>query len=155
MYSKNPSQLRKKVKAQDAAVLQVVFVANYFLHKYAALFIERQLSGLSASAGRASVYILARYNFCKPDDLQTWRQRYGPALDIQFSTIHSVKGREADVVFVLDVNAGEYGFPSEIEDDPVLQLVMPKPERFAHAEERRLFYVALTRARSKAFLLSK
>ena len=153
--SKNPSQLRKKVKAQDAAVLQVVFVANYFLHKYAALFIERQLSGLSASAGRASVYILARYNFCKPDDLQTWRQRYGPALDIQFSTIHSVKGREADVVFVLDVNAGEYGFPSEIEDDPVLQLVMPKPERFAHAEERRLFYVALTRARSKAFLLTK
>lgn len=153
--SKNPSQLPKKVRAQDATVLQVVFVGNYFAREYAALFIERQLSRLNARAERASVYILARYNFCKPDALQTWRQRYGDALDIQFSTIHSVKGREADVVFVLDVDAGEYGFPSEVEDDPVLQLVMPKPERFEHAEERRLFYVALTRARRKAFLLTK
>jgi len=153
--SKNPSQLPKKVTAQDATVLQVVFVGNYFAREYAALFIERQLARLSARAERAGVYILARYNFCKPDALQTWRQRYGDALDIRFSTIHSVKGREADVVFVLDVDAGEYGFPSEVEDDPVLQLVMPKPEKFAHAEERRLFYVALTRARRKAFLLTK
>lgn len=153
--SKNPAQLRKKVEAQDATVLQVVFVANYFFREYAALFIERQLSRLRARKQRAGVYILARYNFCKPNAMQTWRQRYGDALDIQFSTIHSVKGREADYVFVLDVDAGEYGFPSTIEDDPVLQLVMPKPEKFAHAEERRLFYVALTRARRKAFLLTR
>lgn len=153
--SKNPSQLRKKVEAQDATVLQVVFVASYFFRAYAALFIERQLSILSARKQRAGVYILARYNFCKPGELQTWRQRYGDALDIQFSTIHSVKGREADYVFVLDVDAGEYGFPGEIDDDPVLQLVMPKSEKFPHAEERRLFYVALTRARRKAFLLTR
>ena len=153
--SKNPSQLSKQVRAQDAAVIQVVFVANYFFPTYAELFIERQLSEINANAKRASVYILARYNFCRPDAMQKWRQQYGAALDIQFSTIHSAKGREADYVFVLDVNAGEYGFPSEIEDDPVLQLVMPKPEKFPHAEERRLFYVALTRARRKAFLLTK
>ena len=41
---------------------------------------------------------------------------------------------------------GTYGFPSDIAGDPVLHLAMPSPDTFTHAEERRLFYVALTRA---------
>jgi len=47
------------------------------------------------------------------------------------------------------MDTGEYGFPGEIEDGPALQLVKPVPERFQHAEERRLFHAALTRARHK------
>ena len=46
------------------------------------------------------------------------------------------------------------GFPSEIVDDPLLDLVLPKPEKFEHAEERRLFYVALTRARHSVTILA-
>jgi DNA helicase-4 len=49
-------------------------------------------------------------------------------------------------VFLLNVVAGNRGFPSQIEDDPVLQIAMPSPDDYAFAEERRLFYVALTRA---------
>lgn len=44
--------------------------------------------------------------------------------------------------------------PSRIEDDELLNLVMPRPETFEFAEERRLFYVALTRASRGVFLLT-
>ena len=43
----------------------------------------------------------------------------------------------------------------EIVDDPLLDLVMVAPEAHPNAEERRLLYVALTRARRQAFLLAE
>ncbi len=64
------------------------------------------------------------------------------------------KGLEADYTIVLDVSEGDYGVPSRIEDDELLNLVMPRPETFEYAEERRLFYVALTRASRGVFLLT-
>ncbi len=64
---------------------------------------------------------------------------------MQYSTIHSARGKEADYIAVIDVTAG--GLPSTIEDDPLLALAMPAAERHRHAEEGRLFYVALTRTR--------
>ena len=54
---------------------------------------------------------------------------------------------------VPNLTTGTYGFPSDIADDPVLHLAMPAPETFANAEERRLFYVALTRAREEVTLI--
>lgn len=45
-----------------------------------------------------------------------------------------------------NVSSGTFGFPSEVVDDPVLSLAMAEADPFPHAEERRLFYVALTRA---------
>ena len=51
-------------------------------------------------------------------------------------------------------DAGTYGFPSTIADDPILDLAMPAPEAFPHAEERRLLYVAMTRARHQVTLLT-
>nr|WP_246805517.1 topoisomerase DNA-binding C4 zinc finger domain-containing protein [Mesorhizobium mediterraneum] len=55
---------------------------------------------------------------------------------------------------MLDVSEGDYGVPSRIEDDELLNLVIPKPETFAYAEERRLFYVALTRASRGVYLFT-
>ncbi len=46
-----------------------------------------------------------------------------------------------------NVSCGTYGFPSEVVNDPVLALAMTEADTYAYAEERRLFYVALTRAR--------
>lgn len=69
-------------------------------------------------------------------------------------TAHKAKGLEGDYVIALDVTAGRYGYPSEIVDDPVLNLVLVGSGGFPNAEERRLFYVAMTRARKRCYVLS-
>ena len=68
--------------------------------------------------------------------------------------MHGSKGLEADYIVIPGMTTGTYGFPSTIADDPVLDLAMPAPETFPHAEERRLFYVALTRARRAVLLIT-
>lgn len=73
---------------------------------------------------------------------------------MRFLTVHRSKGLEADHVIILRAARGRMGFPSEIVDDSLLDLVLPEPESFAHAEERRLFYVALTRARHSVTILA-
>ncbi|MGI9305766.1 MAG: UvrD-helicase domain-containing protein [Gammaproteobacteria bacterium] len=153
--SKNPSQLQKQVIAKDGNIQGVVQVVNYFAQGDEELFIESQLREIVTAEKRVKIYILARYNHLKPARLGKWQTKFGKTLQIEFSTIHRAKGREADYVFVVGMNSGNYSFPSEIEDDPVLRLVMPEHEKFKYAEERRLFYVALTRARYKVFLLAK
>ena len=56
---------------------------------------------------------------------------------------------------VLGLCSGKHGFPSEIDDDPLLDLVLAVPEGYPNAEERRLLYVAITRARRRVFLLAE
>ena len=71
-----------------------------------------------------------------------------------FSTVHRSKGREADYAIVLDLKDDLYGFPSQIEDDPLIEIVLSDSSQFAYAEERRLFYVAMTRARRGVYLIA-
>ncbi len=74
-------------------------------------------------------------------------QRLLASSRVSFRTVHSSKGLEADHVVLPNLTTGTFGFPSQIDDDPVLGLAMAQGDGFAHSEERRLFYVALTRAR--------
>src|SRR3989344_3928083 len=75
--------------------------------------------------------------------------------DISYLTAHKAKGTTFNYSILIDVNAGTFGFPSEIIDDPLLQLVLHKGDEFENAEERRLFYVALTRARDANYIIAK
>ena len=68
--------------------------------------------------------------------------------------MHSSKGLEADYIILPRMVRGAYSFPSTIQDDPVLQLAMPSGDTFPFAEERRLFYVALTRARRQVVIVT-
>ena len=72
-----------------------------------------------------------------------------------YRTVHSAKGQEANYVVILDLKDSKHGFPCRVEDDPLLKLVLPPIEDGEHhfAEERRLFYVALTRARKGVYLV--
>ncbi|WP_054989526.1 UvrD-helicase domain-containing protein [Pseudomonas coronafaciens] len=92
-----------------------------------------------------SVFVLGRYKSDAQFIPQDWQQRYGDKLQIMFKTIHTSKGDQADYVLLPGMMAG--GFPSVKGDDPVFGLVMPEGDTYLHGEERRLFYVALTRAR--------
>jgi len=99
-----------------------------------------------------TIMILARYNFLFKE-LKDITKKY-QNFEIIFSTVHSSKGNEADYVIILNMNNGKFGFPSKIEDDPILDIVVPEEDDFEDAEERRLFYVALTRTKGTIFLLS-
>lgn len=75
-----------------------------------------------------------------------------PELQVEFLTVHKSKGLQADYVIVLNCVSGAYGFPSEQSDDPILNLLLSKSDQFPNGEERRLFYVALTRSKIKTFI---
>ncbi len=96
-----------------------------------------------------TILLLGRYGFNRPRQLASRSQHR-----IEFSTVHSAKGREADFVIILSLRDEKYGFPAQIADDTLLSLVTPGEEDFEFADERRLFYVALTRARRGVFLLA-
>ena len=76
-----------------------------------------------------------------------------PKMDIEFMTAHKSKGLQRDFVFLLCCSGGLKGFPSAIPEEPLLGLLLPEVERMPHAEERRLFYVAMTRCKKKLFFV--
>ena len=67
--------------------------------------------------------------------------------------MHGSKGKEAEYVIIIGVKNGSHGFPSEKATHPLLEVYLPDEEQFPYAEERRLFYVALTRAKHKVVVL--
>lgn len=108
-----------------------------------------------------SVFLLGRYSF---DDYylsfmyQSFKEgnRFYYVIGgrkIEFLTVHKSKGLEADYVILLQCNKDTYGFPSLVSDDPVLSYVLTKSDQFPFGEERRLFYVAITRAKMKTLVL--
>jgi len=102
---------------------------------------------------KASVFIIGRYRFSKPEQLRVIQRKF-PKLNIEYYTAHRSKGREADYVIIVDLKSGRLGFPCKIQDDPVLNLVLAKEDTYPDAEERRLFYVAITRAKKQVYLLA-
>ena len=77
-----------------------------------------------------------------------------PELDITFMTAHSSKGLGYDDVIIVNGKNETYGFPSKIEDDPVLAFVIKGDRSIDYAEERRLFYVAMTRTKNRVFFVA-
>lgn len=84
-------------------------------------------------------------------DVLGFRDR--PDLRIEFMTVHKSKGLQRDFVFLLATSGGAHGFPSALPDEPILGLLLPAVEPFPYAEERRLFYVAMTRCVKRLFLV--
>jgi len=75
---------------------------------------------------------------------------------VKLLTVHKCKGLEAKVVFVLDVVKGEFGFPSEIEDPSILEVAREDNGIQSQIEEeRRLFYVAVTRAKEDLYIYTR
>jgi DNA helicase IV len=154
----NPDQIEKTTipagKAESPA-LRVVWTkkANQEIELLETLANLTELRAKDSGTGKVtSVLLLARYRHERPDMAAIGRKF--PNLSLSFKTIHGSKGLEADHVVILGCNNGKYGFPSEITDDPILSLVSPEVEPFQHAEERRIMYVAMTRARSTFTLLA-
>ena len=118
--------------------------------------LEKVISRIVAIAEPdSSIYLLGRYGFNLPDKRELHRlAALFPSVVLESHTIHASKGKEADYVIVLGLETGKHGFPSMKTTHPLLEALLPAKEVYPHAEERRLLYVALTRARKRAYLIT-
>ena len=153
---RNPAQIRKTVRATRKADGPAMHVGlpgdgGLSLLKEA---LDRIHDDAQRHDGPSDVLLLGRYRHLQPLNLRSLATQY-PGLRFTWMTVHRSKGLEADYAVVLGLCAGKFGFPVEMADDPLLDLVMAAPEAHANAEERRLLYVALTRARRQVFLLAE
>jgi len=152
---KNPNQIRKhlttNIKSKNPSVT-LIWSED----------IESTISGIlsnieSAEDEPSEAMILGRYNHQRPSNLSSLNRRF-TKLSLEYRTVHSAKGAEADYVIVVGLTSASprnvYAFPSEFADDPILDLVLAKKEEVQNAEERRLFYVAVTRAKKQVYLIA-
>lgn len=160
--SRNPAQIPKQVRSMapdHGPALQAFQVpVREQLRDAVAQYLEQlhqQLASGQAAPGRngkVSVFVLGRYNSDRAYVPAEWKARYGHCMDLSFLTAHRAKGAEAD--YVLLPGMLDRSFPSTRADDPVLALAMPHGDDYPLGEERRLFYVALTRARRSVALFT-
>ncbi|NTZ50096.1 DNA helicase IV [Citrobacter gillenii] len=109
-----------------------------------------KLSGFAKAEER--ILVLARYHHLKPASLEKAATRW-PKLQLEFMTIHASKGQQADYVIIVGLHDGNDGFPAPARESIMEEALLPAVEDFPDAEERRLLYVALTRARHRVWLL--
>ncbi|OAT53670.1 DNA helicase IV [Providencia heimbachae] len=142
----NPSQLDKPLNSLTKGNKKSVVL----LYEDA---LERLLDKMSGYVlDEETILILARYHYLKPEILNKAPTRW-PKLNIQFMTIHASKGQQADHVIICGLNSGKDGFPAPARESIIEQALLPQHEDFEHAEERRLLYVAITRAKQQVWLL--
>lgn len=142
----NPHQLKKPLNSLSKGTKKSI-----------SLLVENQLEALlNKISGYATaderILILARYHHLRPALLEKAKTRW-PRLQIDFTTIHASKGQQADYVLLLGLQAGKDGFPAAARESVMEQALLPQPEDFPDAEERRLAYVAITRAKQQVWLL--
>ena len=75
-------------------------------------------------------------------------------IKFKYMTVHKSKGLESDNVIIINMNDDILGFPSKIKQNKILRLVQ-KYDKYPYSEERRLFYVALTRTKNNVYLFTK
>ena len=166
---KNPKQIKKKLSAVAAGrshpegefSLGLIEGHN---ERSMVTFMEATIMELPQNS---SVFFIGRYNHdiklfdqspfkCQYDNRTGKTQVSYPSrtdLQMEFLSAHRSKGLQADYVFILNNKEKSYGFPSKIQNDAVVQLLLDDTEDYLYSEERRLFYVAMTRTKKKAWLL--
>lgn len=163
---KNPDQKKKSLRS---AITDTEFSLERVTGTDESVIVELLSEQLKALPQNSSIIFLGRYRF----DINILKKskhfnyHFDPVknkviishlfrkdLDISFMTIHSSKGLQADYIFILNNKRFGASFPSKISDAPILQLLLDNSDSFLDAEERRLFYVATTRAKKKVWLLT-
>ena len=151
---KNPSQIKKTVRGYESNEEPLEIISLDML--------EEKLKSLPYFS---TVFILGRYNSDKELLKQSneFDYEYKEILEIIYSkridltikylTIHKSKGLQADYVFIINNKDKGSSFPSKMIDDDVIDKLLGEKESFPYSEERRLFYVGLTRSKIKTYLV--
>lgn len=162
----NPAQIKKYIRGKIAGPDFPLGEISGYNDKYAIEALSDELNDLPQGS---SVFLIGRYSFdakllhnsklfsCRYNNTSGYidvKMESRPDLNMIFLTAHKSKGLQADYVFIINNKKGRMGFPSKIQDAPIFDLLLNHCDPFPYSEERRLFYVALTRAKKKAFLLT-
>ena len=166
---RNDAQIKKSLKSpkhlKDPVRIQAYDDTSTIMKNKSRALLKTIEEIVAEFGERAEILLISRYNFeinqfCKAGALQknskTGKiscEKY-PHLKLSYMTAHSSKGLGFDNVIVLNGAAGKFGFPSQIEDDPIMKLVTVNDDSMPFAEERRLFYVAMTRTKNRVHILT-
>ncbi|MCP1495136.1 DNA helicase-4 [Peribacillus frigoritolerans] len=164
---KNPSQFKKNLKSDKQNDFPIKLI-GYQKDKVDALTIAID-DIVNQYGGRTEILLLGRNNFDlsfledsikfnlvknkKTGQTQIFYNK-NKSLKILFLTVHKSKGLEADNVIIINAESNLVGFPNKISDDPLLSWVLTDSDNYDFAEERRLFYVALTRTKNITYILT-
>lgn len=161
---KNTKQIKKNPKSKKEPLENPVKFVHYEQDTIVDTFIK-EIEHLANKYKNKRILVLGRHSFDINDLLNSNnRIKYienidkivvkgYEDIDIKFITVHKSKGLEADNVIILNIKNHLLGFPNKMSDDPILSLLLGDEEEFKFAEERRLFYVALTRTKNEVILL--
>ena len=113
---------------------------------------------------KKTILILGRYTFDKNEIIDNKNlieqnnkityKKYEKT-KIEYMTIHSAKGLGYDNVIIINTKNETLGFPSKIKTDPILEQLITIDKTIKYSEERRLFYVALTRTKNETIILTQ
>lgn len=162
---KNPLQIRKDLKSDKRLDYPLVF---WGYDKDPVLTLTQIIDKIISKFGPdKSIMVLGRNNFDIEmltassyfsfkikDRKETIQYLPSPYTPISFTTIHKAKGLEADNVILINFRNGKIGFPNQIANDSVLDFVINREDNYPFSEERRLFYVAMTRTKNMTFVLT-
>ncbi len=150
---KNKVQIRKEIKPRRVSNKPSVVLYKRAGKEAPLDWCLKQIA--SEEIKDPDVMILERYNFHLPQE-EEWVniQKQYKSMKFRKMSIHAAKGLEADYV-IMGLRGGKWGFPAQVVDDPLLELVLTQPDEFEFGEERRLFYVGITRSKRKTFIVSE
>lgn len=166
---KNPSQIKKDLKSSNHSKEQPITIIGYETHPVDGLkkaiedIVKRKPDVreiMLIGRNNSDILFIDEYVEFKPitnlkDDTKRFTYTSYPKIQFSFLTAHRSKGLEAEVTIIINVNNGNIGFPNKIADDPILEYVLTRQDTFRYGEERRLFYVALTRTKSFVYITTK
>lgn len=164
----NNDQFEKHLTSVKHLENPIEILYYYYRNQYAiSELLERVLNNLYSENPEQSILLLGRYRNDIEKILLNTNFREGikskgqivykkhSDMNITFLTVHSSKGLGYDQVILLNVLDDIHGFPSKKVDDKILSILNEENnEKIEFAEERRLFYVAITRTKNKVFILT-
>lgn len=174
---KNMSQIKKSLLSSKRITNPVIIQSyteevdrNKYAGKGGKYFlvgetVKNIIKEILAENPKSSILLLGRYGFdgfnlTKSADFIYWEKtgtitsKSFHDVNLEFMTVHRAKGLGYDNVIIINAIDTTYGFPSQIQDDPVLKYVLTTDHSIEYAEERRLFYVALTRTKNRVYIVT-
>jgi len=155
---KNPYQIRKKLVSSRHLnhPVKIVYYDNIkesFLTLVLGIYHQFGKPILVLGRNNFDIYKVLDSNYFKLSENGRIIHLKNKDIMIQYLTIHRSKGLESENVVIINLEDGVLGFPNQIKNDSVLRFVTKDFEKYPFSEERRLFYVALTRTKNYVYLL--